>query len=152
MTPGHRINARLIQAATPMRLDDDRPMLLPLLEAGPQQDHDRSLVRSGKACSYCLYVMPERPCRANLVAFEPVSQWSFPYSDRVVRELIRNECCPVCRAPVIPGLNQFEMEDIWSREAVERIIAKAEKDLLDEQEAHTPGGVVIPADLPDEAA
>lgn len=152
MKPGHRIHARLIQAATPMMVDDGRPMLLPLLEAGPQQAEDLQLIRSGKACTYCLYVMPERPCAATLPVFEPISQWAFPRDDHTSRELIRAECCPICAAPIIPGLNQAELEDIWSREAVDRIIAKAEKDQVDEVASHTPGGVTIPEAIPEESA
>lgn len=87
-----------------------------LVMAFNQGDPAVDLLLAGEVCSNCAFRMPARPCAANLRLFEPISDFNYPYDDRTVRDLIRREQCPVCRAVVSPAVaERMLISDRWER-------------------------------------
>jgi hypothetical protein len=89
-----------------------------LVMAFEEGDPAIDLLLRGEVCTNCAYRMPAPPSKASLHLFR---MEDYPYEPHVVRDLIRNRRCPVCRCEVTPEIAQNMMTgDKWSRQAVER--------------------------------
>jgi Zn-finger nucleic acid-binding protein len=87
------------------------------------------LLYRGEVCPNCAYRMPATPNKQNLRLFQ-MRDYTLVYPEDVVRALIENEQCPVCRCLVRGGevARSIMTEDRWSEEAVRREKARIAAD------------------------